>query len=483
MPHNQNTAIPLVIAFACCVIAFGLPIVNAQEAPSSSNSGGKRDFLIEALVDFPDDVLLASEPVTVQHIEALMQKLSEWGIRRVSWGYYGDGHGGWVAPTNYSDTPPMKWSNYEATYRGLGNPLKVAVEAGHRHNIEVYAYFKPYETGAAMVLPEGSPEANAMGKLRHLGGQLPWLEPFVIAHPELRIKRRTDDLPGDFATKAIQTIRLVKSNDAPTRISKEHLQIWTSENNWQYQRKQVDFQFTDTVEKIAGDKSARVLMLSGLNLTDKFVLLTTDFEQGKADFVNSGFTLMTALDGEGREIPGSFANGKTVYCSNLQDFHRQGLTFDYGFGYAPVALDAPNANGRQGIIAFARGRNAYLPGALCETEPEVQEFWFRCLNEMIEAGVDGVDFREENHSTHTDWPADYGFNDVVLKQCGDLKGPALLVKISEVRGNAYTSFLQECKARLARANKKMRYNLQLDWLRPQRPADRALAYPANVDWQ
>ena len=47
---------------------------------------------------------------------------------------------------------------------------------------------------------------------------------------------------------------------------------------------------------------------------------------------------------------------------------------------------------------------------------------------MIAAGVDGVDFREENHSTHTDYPEDYGFNDVVLQQCGKLTGQALSIK-------------------------------------------------------
>lgn len=472
--HTLKTSLISAFALVCCLLSSGQPIVHAEET--------KPDFRMEVLVDFVDDVLLATEPVTAQHIDALMKQLSEWGIRRVSWAYYGDGHGGYVAPTEYADTPPMKWANYVATYQGLGNPLKVAVEAGHRHNIEVYAYFKPYETGAALLFPEGSPDAKSMGKLPHLGGQLPWLEPFVIAHPELRIKRRTDDLPADLETKAIHTIRLVKGNDAPTRITKEHLQIWTSKNNWQYQRKQVDFQFADAVEKIGG-RSMRVVTLSGLNLVDKFVLVTTDFEQGQPDFVNSGLQLMTAMDSDEKVIPGTFANGKTVWCPNLMDFRKQGLTFDYGFGYQPVTLDAPNANGRQGFIAFTRGRNAYLPGALCETEPAVQEFWLRCLDEMIEAGVDGVDFREENHSTHTDWPTDYGFNDAILKQCGDLKGQELLNKISEVRGAAYTSFLQACKTRLARADKKMRYNLQLDWLRPNRPADRALAYPLNIDWQ
>ena len=471
---------PFTFAIALWVVACSLPSVCAQDDDLRAQHP---DFLLEALVDFPDDVLIASEPITPQHIDGMMQRLKELGVRRVSWGYYGDGHGGMLCPADYFEGGQSNWKSYDATYRGLGNPLKAAVEAGHRHGLEVYGYFKPYETGPAMIFPEGSPEASSMGLLPQLGGRLAWLEPFVNAHPELRIKRRMDDLPAGIETKAIRTIRLVKRGDAPTRITKEHLQIWTSQTNWQYQPKQIEFQFADSIEKSKAGQPVRVLTLSGLNLADKYILVTTDFTAGDPDFVNSGLELMTALDGDGREIPGTIATGGAVWCFNLQDFREKGLTYDYGFGAGHVSLDAPNTNGRQGIIAFTRGRNAYLPGALCETEPKVQEFWLRCLDEMIEAGVDGVDFREENHSTHTDCPKDYGFNEVILKECGSLTGQALLDKIAEVRGNAYTAFLRECHERLASAKKRMRYNLQLDWLRPQRPAHRELAYPAHLDWQ
>lgn len=494
----KRNRIVLFALAALWAVAQDLPLARTQDAgPISrsragqvaaprSESSSEQPFVFEALVDFPDDVLTASEPITPQHLDGLMRQLKELGVQRVSWGYYGDGHGGMLCPADYSEAEQGNWKNYEATYRGLGNPLKVAVEAGHRHGLEVYAYFKPYETGPALIFPEGSPQAKAMGRLPHLGGQLAWLDPFVKAHPHLRIKRRTDDLTADIDAKAVRTIRLVKNGDSPTRITKEHLQIWTSEANWRYQRKQVDFQFADSVEKNAHDgagKPVRVLTLSGLNLTDKYILVTTDFTEGDPDFVNSGLELMTALDGDGREIPGTVATGGAVWCSNLQNFRKQGLTYDYGFGGAPVPLDAANANGRQGIIAFTRGRNAHLPGALCETEPEVQAFWLRCLDEMIAAGVDGVDFREENHSTHTDHPKDYGFNEVILRQCSGLSGRPLLDKVAQVRGNAYTAFLSQCRARLGEAKKKMRYNLQVDWFRPERPTHRELAYPAHVDWQ
>jgi hypothetical protein len=456
-----------------------------------------RPFVLEALVDFVDDAILSPVPITRQHIDGMMQRLQELGVRRVSWAYYGDGHGGMLFPAEYQvKEHPGGWKNCAAAYRELENPLKVAVEAGHRRGLKVYAYFKPYETGPAMMFPDGSPQASSMGLLPHQGGKLAWLSPFVKAHPELRIKRRVDDLPPDEKTAVVDTIRLVKKDDAPTRITKKHLQIWASKSNWQYQPKRVEFQLAETVEKAPREvrdnhgrvvtkvgQPVRVLTLKGLALTDKYILITTDFTDGDADFVNSGLALMTAFDHQGRAIHGVFATRHSVWAADLHDFREKGLDFDTGFGADKVKLDESNADGKHGLIAFTRGRNDYLAGALCETEPQVQEFWLRCLEEMIAAGVDGVDFREENHSTHTDYPEDYGFNDVVLQQCGKLTGQALLDQVAVVRGNAYTEFLRKCRARLSAAGVKMRYNLQVDWLRSDRPRERALAYPANVDWK
>ena len=67
----------------------------------------------------------------------MMARLAELGIRRVSWDCEGDPVGGVLVPTNNT-----AGKNYELTYRQLGFPLKVAVEAGHRHGLEVYGYFQ-----------------------------------------------------------------------------------------------------------------------------------------------------------------------------------------------------------------------------------------------------------------------------------------------------------------------------------------------------
>ena len=125
---------------------------------------------------------------------------------------------------------------------------------------------------------------------------------------------------------------------------------------------------------------------------DRHVLVTTDFAEGPGDFANTDLDILAACDADGREIPGEIASGTAIWFADRVDFRNWGLMFDTGYNGGTIRLDDPNADGKTGIVAFARGRNAYLPGALCETEPEVQSFWLRCLDAMLDAGVDGVDF-------------------------------------------------------------------------------------------
>ena len=90
-----------------------------------------------------------------------------------------------------------------------------------------------------MIFPEGSPEGQRWGQIPHLGSMIPCVMKPVREHPEWRIRRRQDDLPSDVEKLPIHEIKLYKSDAVPTRINKEHLQIWTSERNYRYTRKPV----------------------------------------------------------------------------------------------------------------------------------------------------------------------------------------------------------------------------------------------------
>ncbi len=469
----------------------GMVAGSAAAAAARNAQGGAKSFRLEALTDFVDDAL--NTTITREHVRSMMQTLREMGVRRISWAYYADGRGGFLVPAGLDE----QWRHLADTYQGLGNPLRVATEIAHEFGLELFAYYKPYETGPALALAEGSPEARAFGRVRQCGAWLTWFDPFVVENPHLRIRRRSDDAVADRSNERISALRLVKSDDSPTRITAEHLQIWSSKFNYRYKPLGTKFSFREEVvpsprevRDINGtlltQKNApvRTLTLSGFELTDPYVLVTTDFTGGPADFANAGTDLLVALDSSGREIPGVLFSGARIYMADRIDFRNWGLVFDCGYGRQKAYLDAPNKSGHQGCVAFCRGRNEYLPGALCETEPDVRRFWLSCIEEMLDAGVDGIDFRVENHGTHTEYPEEYGFNTVVLEECRR-RGRTDQRTISEVRGQAYTQFLREAKRRIASRKKQMRVNLNIDWFRPDPPPNRRLAYPANIefDWR
>ena len=461
-------------------------------------------FRLEALCDFPDDAEHTPQPLSPDHIDTFVQTLCGLGIRRLAWSYYADERGGHILPCD-PDTSDETMSRYRAivdTYSLLGNPLAAGVRAGHRHGLEVYGNYKPYETGPGIPFPLGSPQAKRFGHLTKLDSQTSWLDPFVRDHPHLRIKRRSDDIPTDNATRPVATIKLFKCDDSPTRITKEHLQIWASSDNYQYKPLDIAFDLIECVETAERDvytlqgtayhnyaapitrtgDAVRTLTIQGLDLDAPFILITTHFKEGKPDFFNPATAMMRVYNDQGREIVGVLSNGSGIYNSRLIDFRNWGLLYDHGYGCMPDYLDGANDSGRSGLIAFARGRNTFLDGALCETEPEVQQFWLQCVAAILDTGVDGIDFRIENHSTHTDFPFDYGYNPVVLDQCRDPENPTV-EEIRRIRGDAYTAFLRKARNLITRRGKKMRINLELDYLRPDPLVNRLLAYPANMDVQ
>lgn len=476
------------LSFFIGLAILTMMLIFSTYAFAQVSDGDKPPFRLEALVDFPDDAL--NTVITTEHVGSMMAKLREMGVTRVSWGYYGDGHGGYMLPSDLND----QWRNYADTLKSLENPLRVAVEAAHRHGIELYAYYKPYETGPGVSLPDGSPEGRGFGRLRQKGGWLTWMDPFVMDHPDLRIRHKPDDSIKDLSNVPVCAIKLIKRDDSPTRITKEHLQIWSSQHNYRYQQLNMDFTLQESVEPSPqevrdindalitknGDPVS-VLTLSGFRLTDPYILVTTDFTDGKPDFGNTGTNIFVALDENDKEIPGVFATGGGVWEASRSDFRNWGMIFDIGFGRSIINLDEPNTSGRRGLIAFTQGRNEYLPGALCETDPQVRDFWLSCIQEIIDAGVDGVDFRVENHGTHTDYYEEYGFNDAILKECARF-GKTDIETITKVRGNAYTDFLRQAKHVIASNSKRMRINLNIDWFRPDPPPARRLAYPANIQY-
>ena len=459
----------------------------------------QRPFSLSCTVDFPDD--LSHGPYTPQVLDRAMLTMKSMGVRRVFWNHY--------------DEIRTKSAGYgRATYEAIGEPVAAAVRVAHKHGMELFAGLKPYHGGNAGFRPEGSPEAQE-GGVPCIGGTLWHIRDFLKRAPHTRIRRRPGPSLPEGQTASIRKIRLLKQDDSPTRLRKEHLEVWTSSNNYGYERRDVPFEVTERVEPSPREvrdyygglvtprgAPVRTLTLVGLDLSDKYILITTSSKDDAGDFRNTAMGMIEAY-GEGAEsLPISVAGRLAVYFMP-RDFRSGGLEFDSGLGHFVFGLDESNqADGSRsdrlggsrpagGFIAFARGVNEYLPCTPCEAYPEVQQLWLEWVDSMIDAGVDGIDFRLSDHGSLTDEPFEYGFNEPILDEYRRKHGadptdhPADLARVAEIRGGHYTSFMREASARVRRAGKKMHVHLHAEAFRPDPSQGQLMGFPANIhfDWR
>jgi hypothetical protein len=139
-------------------------------------------FLISATIDFPDDCQYI--PFNEGMLAQLMDGLQFIGARRVYWGYYQPGR--WDAMFERSEA-------IRETFENLGKPISVACQLAKQRDLEFYAIIKPYETGGLAVSPITS---NKPG-LPCIGGVRTEVDPWVISHPDLRVRARSTDSHGD----------------------------------------------------------------------------------------------------------------------------------------------------------------------------------------------------------------------------------------------------------------------------------------------
>ena len=124
-----------------------------------------------------------------------------------------------------------------------------------------------------------------------------------------------------------------------------------------------------------------------------------------------------------------------------------------------------------------------MSGAPCESIPGVQDAWLAWVQWVIDAGVDGVDFRISAHGTHTDEPLDYGFNDEVLEGLRRQGSDENLDAIRRERGNRYTQFLVRAREMLRRSGRSMHVHLHTEAFRPAPVHGQLMGFPANIDFQ
>lgn len=471
---------------------------------------------LSVTVDFPDDI--TKGPFDAARLDAMMTTIQDIGARRVNWMYYGE---------VTADDPRRGniWYGHWATYgpqtiANLGEPLRAAVHAAHSRGLEIYGMLKPYNGGVSGSYPTGSPEAGSKSKLTRIGGSLQQVIPFLEAHPEMRIQRRPA-IDAESSQGPIREIRLVKADAAETRLRPELIRLWVSPDNFKYRPVALVPQGTVTVEPARREvrdyhghvltrvgEPVRVVRLTGLDLHEPFVVLTTTWADGAGDFSNTPSGMIEAFGNDGRPLSCVVATHGALWI-RPRDFRTYGLEFDMGYGHLPVTLDEPwkgvpgdpwkPFSGRDefeqeslfgngpvgGFIGLALGKNAFLAAAPCEAYPEVRDLWLGWVRAMLDAGVDGVNLRISAHGCLSDEPEAYGWNPPVLaayrQKFGD--GPVEREKLAAVRGEFYSQFLREAAALVRARGKQLQVHLHAEAFRPAPVFGQQNGLPANVDFQ
>ena len=461
---------------------------------------GNDKFIVSALVDFPDDC--GRIVFTKEMVEDLVDRLHRMGVRRVYWNYYQEGIWPWFY--KYSPGP-------EQTIRNIGEPMALGRLLAHERDMEFYAVIKPFETGPSLTSPPGSewvvddPGNPGIGGRHHL-------DEWTKRHPEFRVKLRTADVPVGIEGVPVTRIQLRQKDMSAVRVKAENLQIWTSDDNASYKRRDVAFSVTEGVDtcprdvmELNGDHisskgdSVRTLDLTGFELTDPFIAVTTDFDDADGSFSNSAKEMIRAFGPDDEPLPIAVASHKAVWRPD-RNFRTGDLQYDGGLGDAHITLDVSNqltefpgwkgdrSDTRDGVVAFAKGRNKYLSGAMCASYPEVQDFWMGWVGECIAAGVDGMDVRISCHSSWTDWPESFGFNEPVLAEYQRRYGVNPDVEdfdhklLGDIRGDFFDQFLRRAKHRLAAAGKPLQLHLEVESFRPDAAQGRWRTRPGNINF-
>ncbi len=461
-----------------------------------------RPFLLSTLVDFPDDCQRIE--FTEDLVAQLIDRLHWMGVRRVYWNYYHAGHWEWFLAYG-----PL--GGVAKTLENLGDPMRVGRRLAHERGMEFYAVIKPYENGVSHAHPKSALAKDGIVGLPGIGGYY-HVDPWVLARPEMRVQARQADLPRGLDETPVTRIQLRQKDTTPLRIQSENLEIWTSDDNDGYRKQDMEFDVSEEIETCPRDvvdidgnpvsnrgDEVRVLNITGLNLLDPFIAVTTNFEDHEGAFSNTAVEMVRAFGPDDQPLPIVVASHKAIWRPQ-RDLRNGDLEFDTGLGGAMVRLDVSNsasafdnvlshaADAPDGVIAFAKGRNRYVSGSLCEGEPEVQAHWMEWVSDCMAAGVDGLDVRISCHSSWTDSPEIYGFNPPVAAEYEQRYGvnpdvePYDPVLFGNVRGDLYDRFLRAARARLAAAELPLHHHIEIESFRPDASPSRTRSRPGNINF-
>jgi len=397
--------------------------------------------------------------------------------------------------------------------------LAEVVDAAHANGINCYAVCKPFEGGLTQ-LPHNLPRPDDVPVLDHATGLVPRVDPFVAENPELRLRRRpeTSDPGGP-----ISTIRLVKETDEPTQVSGEDLSVLTSQTIADFDPYEGPVTVSESVEwrnYYQSGRDCRVITIEDLAIPEekRFIVVRYHDAGPEGDFTNELGRLVELETDSGDRVlttpglgpgPNQLSRFPDIYYRTspylrhpeVREAVEESLA-DHHYTFETHGVDATRVHTLDeidtdsggysdaesadfGSVAVMRGKPEYLLGNLSPAYETVRDHWLDIVRECIAAGVDGVNFRLQNH-TRSHEHYEYGYNDPV---CDRGAGQIDHAAVARRNGDAYTTFLRDAASLLAEHGCEIGVHLSVEIFaddeRPHgfRGNHGVMHIPRNFDWQ
>ncbi len=425
-------------------------------------------------------------PLTREILAAKMRFLAEHGFRRI---YI-------VAPppdgTDYSVSiaPWLKHIHLETSRHNISEPLKFAVQDAKAAGMEVFVQFKPYEGGGTRTVPHGVEPPSGRNWLECLGGRAVGLDPFIVGHPDMRVRRKPCDARLATALERLEIVfllgrkpgregldshlRIEQRADWPA-ISPEALEgypvrsatIYTSQDNAAYKLLPEKLHYESRLERrllrdangqllFSTPQLCRIVTISGFSTTAPYLAVKLDTDAEACRLIPWSESFLTGFDAQGAALP--LTATSTVRPGTLtrkNGFEENGFEFnEIGPFYWDEGWKKAN------LVGIARGKDEYVRGDLCEAYPEVRAYWLRQIKTFIEMGCDGVDLRLMSHSSGIPDFIQYGYNAPVAAEYARRHGHPMTeeadpFEIMRIRGDFFTQFVKEAAALLHAAGRRL----------------------------
>jgi len=434
------------------IIALSLPMLLLG-VPSSPPP------VVSTTIDFMDSVWDIRRVWTEDDTEALMKRLAEAGVKRV---YLRFANGVTYYPSKvtkmYTDDGREPGGRLLAQTIRSYDVLESHIRIGHKYGLQMYFWEPIFDDEITSV---------------QLNGAYPMKSPFTIEHPEYQMahRRLSKILETQPRARHIGTIKLVGDSDRPTRIDKAHLELYFSNDNLHYTRYEGPWEFRNTLEG-----GLRTLILSGLDLTARFVKVHCTFDDDRWTFSNRPEKFVRVFSPGGEELTGF----SVLYIEND---NRPEQTF-FSNSAEDFALDYKS---RSLGICFDYIR-PYLGGVLCYSYPEARAFRLAMIREVVENyDIDGVAFSIRSHSSFAERD-NYGFNEPIVAEYKRRYGVNILTedydpeKLAEIRGEGVTQLLRDVSAYLKPRGLPLQMMIPTDPEGPDTARRRLYGNWLDFDW-